>query len=77
MKRFNKIKKEANADVNINQNSNGQININSNGSLYSNGLSESQQIAEEKAAAKLFPLNLISNRFKNAQPDFLKGIFLA
>lgn len=31
------------------------------------------QIAEEKAAAKIFPLNLISNRFKSKDPNALKG----
>lgn len=34
------------------------------------------QIAEEKAAAKIFPLNLISNRFKPKDPNALKGKFL-
>lgn len=32
-----------------------------------------RQIAEEKAAAKIFPLNLISNRFKSKDPNILKG----
>lgn len=32
-----------------------------------------RQIAEEKAAAKIFPLNLISNRFKPKDPNALKG----
>ncbi|EZA47142.1 hypothetical protein X777_16607 [Ooceraea biroi] len=34
------------------------------------------QIAEEKAAAKIFPLNLISNRFKSKDPNTLKGVCL-
>ena len=34
---------------------------------------ENEQVAEEKAAADLFPLNLISNRFKNADSESLKG----
>lgn len=31
------------------------------------------QIAKEKAAAKIFPLNLISNKFKAKDPNVLKG----
>ncbi|XP_034952233.1 protein ABHD18 isoform X2 [Chelonus insularis] len=33
-----------------------------------------QSDAAEKAAAKMFPLNLISNRFKPAEPETLEGI---
>lgn len=41
-----------------------------------NGSSQLQcQIAEEKAAAKIFPLNLISNRFKSKDPNALKGTY--
>lgn len=32
-----------------------------------------EQVAEEKAAAKIFPLNLISSRFKLKDSNVLKG----
>jgi len=43
---------------NLNKNGNGQLQ---------------RQIAEEKAAAKIFPLNLITNRFKSKESNTLKG----
>lgn len=67
MKRLSKIKKESN------ENLNNQVNVPSHANGNGNGLTEIQQVAEEKAAATLFPLNLISNKFKNPQPDALKG----
>lgn len=37
-----------------------------------------QSEAEEKAAAKMFPLNLVSNQFKPSEPESLDGkLFLA
>lgn len=72
MKRLNKIKNESDQDVNKDQNIKENVvssYVNGNG----NGLSEKLQIAEEKAAATLFPLSLISNKFKNPQPSTLKG----
>ena len=65
MKRLSRIQKESN---DVNQNPNQIANGNGNG----NGLSENLQLNEEKAAT-LFPLSLISSRFKNPQPDALKG----
>ncbi|XP_058794715.1 protein ABHD18 isoform X2 [Phymastichus coffea] len=62
MKRFRKIQSEGIEDVN-----NNQI-VSYNG----NGTTEKQQIAEETAAAKLFPLNLLSSRFRNPQQETLK-----
>ncbi|KAG8035403.1 hypothetical protein G9C98_006849 [Cotesia typhae] len=32
-----------------------------------------ESAADEKAAAKMFPLNLISNRFKPSEPESLDG----
>lgn len=71
MKRLHKIKKE---QINDQSTNNGQIANNS--TVNGNGTVNNQQVAEEKAAARLFPLNLISNRFKNAQPDVLSGKIL-
>ncbi|XP_014224651.1 protein ABHD18 isoform X1 [Trichogramma pretiosum] len=78
MKRLNKIKTESNSNVN-NNNSNGTVAM-PNGTYLTNGNGngiDTQQCSEEKEAAKLFPLNLITNKFKSAQTsDILKGICL-
>ncbi|XP_008216596.1 protein ABHD18 isoform X1 [Nasonia vitripennis] len=71
MKRFHKIKTESKDSVDQKPTSNSTYG-NGNG----NGVTENQQLAEEKAAATLFPLSLISSKFKNAQPDVLKGVCL-
>ncbi|CAB0044351.1 unnamed protein product [Trichogramma brassicae] len=74
MKRLNKIKTESNSNVN-NNNSNGTVAM-PNGTYLTNGNGngiDTQQCSEEKEAAKLFPLNLITNKFKSAQTsDILK-----
>lgn len=68
MKRFRQIQKEAIENTNS-SNQMTNLNGNENGSIKS----EKQQVTEESAAAKLFPLNLLSKRFKNPQPEALKG----
>lgn len=85
MNRVNKLRKESsesnkdNTTIVIDANStNSTDNINDNNifveSRSKNRNSQLQrQIAEEKAAAKIFPLNLISNRFKSKDPNTLKG----
>jgi len=85
MKRVNKLRKEfneSNEDNNaigyavstnsIDNRSDINISIECESKNASNQLQH--QIAEEKAAAKIFPLNLISNRFKSKNPNTLKGI---
>lgn len=84
MKRVNKLKKEfneSNEDNNaigdaistnsIDNRRNIDVSIECESKNDSNQLQH--QIAEEKAAAKIFPLNLISNRFKSKDPNSLKG----
>lgn len=84
MKRINKLReesKESNGDNNTtgdaistnstNNHSNINVSIECESKNDSNQLQ--CQIAEEKAAAKIFPLNLISNRFKPKDPNALKG----
>ncbi|XP_014204801.1 protein ABHD18 isoform X2 [Copidosoma floridanum] len=76
MKRFNKIKDESRDDVNnlsLKYEKDVQTPLNGNNG---NGTVQKAQFAEEKAAATLFPLHLISDRFKNSQEDALKGICL-
>lgn len=74
MKRLNKIKNESDEDVTKSQNNkNNTVSPYFNGNGNGNGLTEKQQVAEEKAAATLFPLSLISNKFINPEPDTLKG----
>ncbi|XP_018305563.1 protein ABHD18 isoform X2 [Mycetomoellerius zeteki] len=83
MKRVNKLKKEfneSNEDNNaigdaistnsIDNRRNIDVSIECESKNDSNQLQH--QIAEEKAAAKIFPLNLISNRFKSKDPNSLK-----
>lgn len=72
MKRFRKIQKEAvNTPVesNVNHNGNGDKKADKTGNVNGNG----EQVLEEKAAATLFPLNLISSKFRSANPNVLKG----
>ncbi|XP_020280839.1 protein ABHD18 isoform X2 [Pseudomyrmex gracilis] len=82
MKRVDKLQK----DLKENNNDNNKFHVNSTNSTnngndnnisteYESKNENSQlqrQIAEEKAAAKIFPLNLISNRFKPKDPNALK-----
>lgn len=49
------------------------VNVITEGESKNNSSQLQCQIAEEKAAAKIFPLNLISNRFKPKDPQALKG----
>ncbi|XP_012061790.1 PREDICTED: uncharacterized protein C4orf29 [Atta cephalotes] len=87
MKRVNKLRKEfneSNEDNNaigdavstnsIDNRSDINISIECESKNANNQLQH--QIAEEKAAAKIFPLNLISNRFKSKNPNTLKGVCL-
>jgi len=87
MKRVDKLRKESkesNEDNNttgdtISTNSINDVNHDVNISTEWESKNDSQlqhQIAEEKAAAKIFPLNLISNRFKSKDPNALKGTIL-
>ncbi|XP_051172525.1 protein ABHD18 isoform X2 [Leptopilina boulardi] len=67
---FSAIDEHSNVNVDkVNSNNNNNNNNNNNSN---NNKVENFQIAEEKAAARLFPLNLISNRFKNTDSDSLK-----
>lgn len=43
------------------------------GNTYRKGKDLTRQVAEEKSAAKLFSLNLISNKFKSNDLEALKG----
>ncbi|XP_011055351.1 PREDICTED: uncharacterized protein C4orf29 isoform X2 [Acromyrmex echinatior] len=81
MKRVNKLRKEFNESNEDNNTISDAISTNSidnrneiNVSIESKNDSNQlqYQIAEEKAAAKIFPLNLISNRFKSKNPNTLK-----
>lgn len=84
MKRIDKLQKESEEnckDNNIVDMKNGTNSINNNSDnnisvKYESENENSQlqcQIADEKAAAKVFPLNLISNKFKPKDPNALKG----
>lgn len=84
MKRINKLRKESEENCKDNnivdmKNDTNSINNNSDNNIsakYESKNENSQlqrQIAEEKAAAKIFPLNLISNKFKPKDPNTLKG----
>lgn len=79
MARITRIRNESrttNTEIKTTKSTNETSNGNS-AALKKNVKAEKIQIAEEKAAAKLFPLNLISNKFKNADDDSLKGKFLS
>lgn len=84
MKRVDKLRiesKERYKDNNTVHTENGTNSINNNSDNNISAKCESKnesnqfqcQIAEEKAAAKIFPLNLISNKFKSKDPNALKG----
>lgn len=84
MKRVYKLKKESkesNEDNNttsdvISTNSidnHNDINITTESESKKGSNQLQYQIAEEKAAAKIFPLNLLSSRFKSKDPNALKG----
>lgn len=84
MKRVDKLReesKESNEDNNITSDANStnsidnrsNINITTENESRNDSSQLQRQIAEEKAAAKIFPLNLISNRFKTKDPNALKG----
>jgi len=85
MKRINKLRNEFNKSNEDNNTIDDAVSSNSidnrsdiNVSLECESKTDSNQlqhqIAEEKAAARIFPLNLISNRFKSKDPNALKGI---
>lgn len=85
MNRVNELKNESkgnNADNNQtinNLDNTNSVNIDNDNNVSTKSESKDEsnqlqcQIAEEKAAAKIFPLSLISNRFKSKDPDTLKG----
>jgi len=84
MKRVYKLReesKESNEDNNITSDAistnsidnRSDINITTENETKNYSSQLQRQIAEEKAAAKIFPLNLISNRFKTKDPNALKG----
>ncbi|XP_029163165.1 protein ABHD18 isoform X2 [Nylanderia fulva] len=84
MKRVDKLSKESNESYKDNKTANdtknGTNSINNNNGNNISAKCESKnesnqlqhQIAEENAAAKIFPLNLISNKFKPKDPNALK-----
>ncbi|XP_018353516.1 PREDICTED: protein ABHD18 isoform X2 [Trachymyrmex septentrionalis] len=83
MKRINKLRNEFNKSNEDNNTIDDAVSSNSidnrsdiNVSLECESKTDSNQlqhqIAEEKAAARIFPLNLISNRFKSKDPNALK-----
>ncbi|XP_012523375.1 protein ABHD18 isoform X4 [Monomorium pharaonis] len=81
MKRVDKLREES--DESNKDNTTGDtISTNSTDNRIDNNESKNSnnqlryQIAEEKAAAKIFPLNLISNRFKPKDSNALKGVCL-
>ncbi|KAJ8676414.1 hypothetical protein QAD02_012201 [Eretmocerus hayati] len=77
MKRLDKIKKASNDGADSNRAVRDEKISKAVKSIENgNGVTENQQLAEEKAAARLFPLNLISNRFKNNPTDTLTGVCL-
>lgn len=77
MARINRIRDESQTtNTQLKSTKNVLIDVDpSNGNIEENNNNkpENYQIDEEKAAAKLFPLNLISNRFKSSDADALKG----
>lgn len=82
MNRVDKLRRESNENdtrIAIETDSTNSINYDGGNkvAVESEYKSESnqlqRQIAEEKAAAKIFPLNLISSRFKAKDPNALKG----
>lgn len=84
MNRVDKLReesKESNEDNNIMSNAistnsidnRSDINITTEDKPKNDSGSLQRQITEEKAAAKIFPLNLISNRFKTKDLNALKG----
>lgn len=88
MQRVDKLKEESNESYNDNNTvvdtRNGTNSINNNSDNNTSAKCESTnesnqlqcQIAEEKADAKIFPLNLISNKFKSKDSYALKGVCL-
>ncbi|XP_025153358.1 protein ABHD18 isoform X4 [Harpegnathos saltator] len=85
MNRVDKLRRESNGsnkdNTMVDVNSTNSVN-NSDNNIFvkSESIDENNQlqyqIAEEKAAAKIFPLNLISNRFKSKDLNILKGVCL-
>lgn len=89
MTRINKLKQEfgkmssqtygcatENNNENINNNNN-KVNNNFEDNMYQNNNNDlMHQVAEEKSAAKMFPLNLISSKFKSNDPEAIKGVCL-
>lgn len=84
MKRIDKLRKESEESCKDNNTVDMKNGTNSINNISDNNISikcESEnennqlqcQIAEEKAAAKIFPLSLISNKFKPKDPNALKG----
>lgn len=85
MNRVDKLRRESNESNRdnthtvVDANSTNSTNNISDNNLFVEDKSKTKnnqlkrQIEEEKAAAKMFPLNLISNRFKSKDPKSLKG----
>lgn len=85
MKRVDRLRRESNKNNEDNTRAitdtkstkpiinNNDNNIPTESESKSDNLQLQHQIAEEKAAARIFPLNLISNRFKSKDPNALKG----
>lgn len=68
MRRMNKLRKESkNPEVSGGSVMNGFTET-------GNQDTEKNREADEKAAAKMFPLNLISAKFRPSEPEILKGI---
>lgn len=88
MKRVDRLRRESNKNNEDNTRAitdtkstkpiinNNDNNIPTESESKSDNLQLQHQIAEEKAAARIFPLNLISNRFKSKDPNALKGVCL-
>ncbi|XP_014478918.1 PREDICTED: uncharacterized protein C4orf29 homolog isoform X2 [Dinoponera quadriceps] len=83
MNRVDKLRRESNGSNRdntrtvVDANSTNSINNISDNNIFESGPKNAnnqlqRQIAEEKAAAKIFPLNLISNRFKSKDLNVLK-----
>ncbi|XP_011164258.1 protein ABHD18 isoform X3 [Solenopsis invicta] len=80
LKRVDKLRKESKESNEDNNNITGDAistnSINNHNNVSTKSKSDSSklqyQIAEEKAAAKIFPLNLISSRFKSKDSNALK-----
>ena len=82
MSRLNRLKTESKKSNEILDNANDSKKLNNpdctsreTEKIIKKGEEVNEQIAEEKEAAKIVPLNLISKRFKNADSDTLKGKF--